>query len=127
MPPADPFAGSYTRIDSGQNSAELTLTPLPDSYEEDVQYYVSGLAIWGADRPYGPNLGTIELVGRMTDERQIIHCETFGENQTVTTLSFAGDGVVTVREETRGVGAYGMHVTFEGTYQRGLSAEAVDG
>ena len=46
--PTDPFAGSYIRIGTGSDSAEITLTPLPDSYEGQVQYYVTGLALWGA-------------------------------------------------------------------------------
>ena len=70
--PIDPYAGSWIRIGSAEDSAELTLTPLPDSHEGDVQYYVSGLAIWGAERPTGPNLGTLDFVGVMTDARQII-------------------------------------------------------
>jgi hypothetical protein len=121
VPPSDPFAGNYTRIDSGENSAELKLTPLPDSYEGDAQYYVSGLAIWGAWRPHGPNLGTVEFVGQMNGMRRIVHrCHCNGEDAT-TELSFIGNGVLRVREENRG-SEYGMNVTFEGTYQRGLPA-----
>lgn len=119
VPPADPYAGSYTRIDSGENSAEINLAPLPDSYEGDVQYYVSGLAIWGAWRPHGPNLGTIEFVGHMNDERRIVYKRGRGDEEVITEMSFVGNGVLKVREENW-VGEYGMNVTFEGTYQRGL-------
>lgn len=121
VPPSDPYAGDYTRIDGGENSAELKLTPLPDSLEGDAQYYVSGLAIWGASRPHGPNFGTVEFVGQMNDERRIVHRRVRGGEEVITELSFIGNGVLKVREENW-VGEYGMNVTFEGTYQRGLPA-----
>lgn len=116
--PSDPYAGSYIRIDSGTNSAELKMTPLPDSYEGDVQYYVSGLAIWGAERPHGPNLGTIEFVGSMNHARQIIYQRSaFGNGVVSTKMVFYGNGELEVTEENW-VGEYGMHVTFEGHYKR---------
>ena len=121
VPSSDPYAGDYTRIDGGENSAELKLTPLPDSVEGDAQYYVSGLAIWGAWRPHGPNLGTVEFVGQMNDERRIVRRRVCGGEEVITELSFIGNGVLKVREENW-VGEYGMNVTFEGTYQRGLPA-----
>lgn len=122
LPPADPFAGDYTRLDSVENGAELKLTPLPDSYEGDARYFVTGLAIWGAWRPGGPNLGTIEFVGQMSAERQLVHRRARARGQEVVTeLSFNGDGVLEVRE-TNWIGEYGMNVTFGGNYRRGLPA-----
>lgn len=117
-PPADPFAGSYIRIDCGVNSAELKLTPLPDSYEGQVQYYVSGLALWGAERPSGPNMGILEFVGTLDDSRQIIYVRShYRDEDVVTRLHFTGDGGLVVAEENW-VGEYGMGVNFEGQYQR---------
>jgi hypothetical protein len=116
--PMDPYAGSYIRIGSGTNSAELKMTPLPDSYMADVQYYVSGLAIWGAERPYGPNLGTLEFVGAMNDARQIVYTRTkFGHELISTKMVFYGNGELNVTEDND-TGEYGMNVTFEGQYKR---------
>jgi hypothetical protein len=114
--PTDPYAGSWIRIGTATNSAELTLTPLPDSHEGDVQYYVSGLAIWGAERPSGPNLGTLDFVGVLSDAREIRYTrQDCGDEITSTVLAFQGDGSLLVVEENW-VGAYGMNVTFAGTY-----------
>lgn len=116
--PMDPFAGAYVRIEGGADSAEITLTPLPDSQEGDVQYYVSGLALWGAGRPYGPNLGTLDFVGLLTDDRQIIYRRPRVENEVATThLDLSEEGHLTVTEENW-VGEYGMNVTFIGRYER---------
>jgi hypothetical protein len=95
--PMDPYAGSWIRVGSTDNGAELKLTPLPDSYEGDVLYYVSGLALWGTERPYGPNLGTLEFVGIMTDARHITYKRRlFGDSTVSTTLAFRGDGALSV-------------------------------
>jgi hypothetical protein len=118
IPRSDPYAGTYIRIDSGPNSAELKLLPLPDSYEDDVRYYISGLAIWGAFRPAGPNLGTIDGVATMGTGRELVYARTrLGGDLVKTTLMFLGDGTLLVAEENW-VGAYGMNVNFEGAYQR---------
>lgn len=115
-PPSDPYAGAWIRL--GSDSAELTLTPLPDSYEGDVQYYVKGLALWGEDRPFGPNLGTLEFVGTMNDERQIIYRRRLISDEITTTrLTFGRNGTMEIAEENW-LGTYGMNVTFIGSYKR---------
>lgn len=116
--PLDPYAGSYIRTDSGIDSAELELVPLPDSWEGEVQYYVSGLALWGAGRFNGPNLGTLEFVGVMNGDRQIIYSRTrFNDEVVSTKIVFHGNGELDVTEENW-LGEYGMNVTFEGHYER---------
>lgn len=116
--PSDPYAGSYIRVDSGGNSAEIKLTPLPDSYEGDVQYYVSGLAIWGAEPPYGPNIGTLDFAGRLDAERKIVYRRERSEDALVTTsLVFRDSGELEVSEENW-IGEYGKNVTFAGRYVR---------
>lgn len=118
VPRSDPYAGTYIRIDSGPNSAELKLMPLPDSYEDDVRYYISGLAIWGAFRPAGPNLGTIDGVATMGTSGELVYARPRSGGEPVrSTLMFLGDGKLLVTEENW-VGAYGMNVNFEGAYQR---------
>lgn len=116
--PSDPFAGAWIRIGSESDSAELTLTPLPDSHEGDLQYHVTGMALWGSERPNGPNLGTLEFVGIMTDRRQIVYRRRLcGDEFVTTTLAFSRDGTMDVTEENW-IGAYGMNATFIGTYKR---------
>lgn len=116
--PSDPYAGTYIRIDSGSKSAEINLTPLPDSYEGDVQYYVAGLALWGTDRPFGPNLGMLQFVGIMDDAHQILFNRTRFQGEVASTkMVFFGNGQLNVVEDNW-VGEYGMNVTFEDLYKR---------
>jgi hypothetical protein len=116
--PTDPYAGSYIRIDSGTDSAELNMTPLPDGYEGDVRYFISGLAIWGAERPSGPNLGTIEFVGTMDHSQEIIYYRNRLDEKSVSTkMQFFGNGELKVTEE-HWIGEYGMNVSFQGRYKR---------
>lgn len=118
VPPADPYAGTYIRLDCGTDSAEIRLTPLPDSYEGNAQYYVAGLSLFGAHRPRGPNLGTFEFVGMLEDARQIVYRRSsYADGEAVTRMVFSGDGVLVVQEENY-IGQYGMGVSFEGHYQR---------
>lgn len=118
VPPADPYAGTYIRLDCGADSAEIRLTPLPDSYDGSAQYYVAGLSLFGAHRPRGPNLGTLEFVGMLEDARQIVYRRSsYADEEAVTRMAFAGDGVLVVQEENY-IGQYGMGVSFEGHYQR---------
>jgi hypothetical protein len=116
--PDDPYAGAWIRIGTGSHSAELTLTPLPDSWEGSVQYFVMGMALWGEERPHGPNLGTLEFVGAMTDERRIVYKRSrFRDRVVTTTLAFHPAGTMEITEEGW-IGEYGMNVTFTGKYKR---------
>lgn len=115
-PPSDPYAGQYVRLGAG-NSAEISLIPLPDSYEGDAQYFVQGLALWGADREFGPNLGTFEFVGAVTDGRRIVYRRGRGVDEAVTTLLLLDDGMIEVHEDNW-LGEYGMNVNFIGIYRR---------
>lgn len=117
-PPADPYAGTWIRLGGETNSAELTLTPLPDSQGGDVQYYVSGLALWGGERAGGPNLGTLDFLGTMSDARVITHRRRrHGDAEAITILTFGGGGLLEV-EENDWFDEYGINVNFIGTYRR---------
>lgn len=115
-PPQDPYAGQYVRLGSG-HSAEITIAPLPDSHEGNVQYFLQGLALWGAERTHGPNLGTFEFVGVVTDEQRIVYARSGRPDDCVTTIQFLDDGLIEVREENW-MGEYGMNVNFIGRYRR---------
>lgn len=114
-PPVDPYAGSYIRV--GANSAELTLTPIPDSYEGNAQYYASGVALYGEDRPYGPNMGIIAFVGQLQEPASIVYERGESEKTSVTTLIFAKAGELHVTEDVW-LAEYGAGVSFNGSYRR---------
>lgn len=117
-PMADPYAGTYIRIDSGPDGAELTVTPLPDTYEGRPQYFVSGFSTWGADREYGPNMGSLSFSAAMAEKGTLRYDrEGFGDARLSTALTFAGHGVLHVAEDGSS-SEYGARVTFAGIYNR---------
>lgn len=117
-PPQDPYAGQYVRIQGGE-SAEITVTPVPDAPEGQAQYFVSGTALWGADRPNGPNLGVLEFFGPVEDDGRIMHRGSWQGEEYSTSLLFLGDGLLEVEEVNWATsGQYGMNVNFNGLYQR---------
>jgi hypothetical protein len=118
-PPADPYAGKYVRLGSGSDSAEIILTPLPDTYEGNARYYVSGLALWGTERPNGPNLGIVEQLADMIDPGvlELRHDGSFDEKVRITTIRFTEPGHIDVEQNFRD-GVYGYNVAYDGIYQR---------
>jgi hypothetical protein len=104
--------------DGAGESAEINLTPLPDSYEGEVQYFVKGLALWGMMREQGTHIGTLEFVGSVSSDRQIVYQRAFANGElAVTTILMLGDGLIEVREENC-LGQYGMNAHFVGFYRR---------
>ncbi|WP_037449911.1 hypothetical protein [Sphingobium chlorophenolicum] len=116
-PPADPYAGQYIRLGSGKDSAEISLTPLPDSIEGEKRYFISGYALWGAHREYGPNMGTLEFVGEIDSHQRMTFIRGDGDERAISTLTFHDDGTLEVDEENW-IGQYGMNVSFIGMYRR---------
>lgn len=118
-PSADPYAGKYVRLGSDSDSAELMLTPLPDTYEGRARYYVSGIALWGTERPFGPNLGIVEDLADMYDPGilELRHDASYDGEERITTMRFTAPGHMTV-EQNFHFGVYGNNVRFDGTYQR---------
>lgn len=116
--PIDPYAGTWIRSDVADDSAQITLTPLPDSFFGDVQYYVKGLALSGLEREFGPNTGELEFLGKMRINSRIEHIHYYdGDNRPSTSLVFHGDGTLEV-SEFNCFGVYGWGVTFNGNYRR---------
>ena len=116
LPPEDPYAGHFTRINSGSDSAEIEIIPVPDGIDGTPRYFVSGLALWGTGREGGPNIGELAVVMEMFDEGQLwAHDYSFSpERPHKIRLSFK-DNALTVSEEN---GSYGLNVTFDGEYRR---------
>jgi hypothetical protein len=116
LPPKDPYAGVWIRLGGTNDSAEITLTPIGDNLEGDPRYAVSGFALWGTDREFGPNMGEFSFVGDLCDDA-IRHHEFRLDAETYSiTLSF--DGGVLAVEEQNWFTRYGMNVHFDGQYRR---------
>lgn len=112
LPEGDPIAGQYIRMGTGNDSAQVEFTPLPDGIEGTPRYFVSGLALWGTDRKYGPNIGDCGFVVEMDHHGRGTH---YGPSGHAITVRFDQDILFLIEE---GQGSYGANVTFDGTYRR---------
>jgi hypothetical protein len=118
LPAADPYAGVWIRVGDGDvESAEVTLTPVSDGLDGAPRYAITGFALWGRRREYGPNMGDFSIVAAMEDG-VIEHHETHpgdGEEYSIV-MRFEGDELTI--NECGWVGRYGMNVHFMGEYRR---------
>lgn len=119
IPASDPYAGRYVRLGRDGDSAELLLTPLPDTHEGIARYYVSGLALWGTNNPYGPNSGVLEELAdmRKSGTLELHHSDGFSNQKRITTIDFMEPGRLMVSQNFDW-GFYGHNVRFDGTYRR---------
>jgi hypothetical protein len=79
-------------------------------------YHVDGFAVWGEDRPYGPNIGDLQFAADLENDALTFSTPNGDEIYRVS-LSFVRGGTMEVNEENW-LGMYGMNVTFAGTYRR---------
>ncbi len=107
----DLIQGHYIR--SGKyESAELMLQRLNHG-----RYHVTGHALWGTHRDYGPNLGDLDFIGELHGDT-IEYTWKYPEDgkEYHAWITFKDSGLV-VREENW-VGIFGMNVNFSGTYDK---------
>ncbi len=116
-PVADPYAGTYVRIDTGADSADVVLTPLPDNMEGSPRYYVTGFALWGASRPYGPNMGELAVEATMESPGVLVGFSYLSSESIRHTITFLDSETIQIAEGDT-MGMYGMNVTMEGVYKR---------
>ena len=109
-------AGHYIRTGQGA-SAELRIT---SAMSGRGRYHIEGLALWGEDRPSGPNMGTLEFSADL--EGAVIRHSEDEERGHELVIVFTADGLDVTEENW--VGVYGMNVSFVGTYKR---ASAIGG
>lgn len=117
LPRKDPYAGQYIRLGAENDSAEIELTPLPDSLEGLPRYAVSGFALSGIQRPTGPNIGDLSFIGILDDGTiEYTNPEGFSPTDHLIRMKFDGDRMSVDDENYFGV--YGVGVHFGGEYQR---------
>ena len=118
IPRSDPYAGTYVRLGNDDSPAELSLTPLPDTIDENLRYYVHGMAYNGMSRSQGPNMGELGFAGIMYDKDELDEILiTFSDRRALTSLRWLDQDVLVVQDQDTG-GRYGIGVTFSGTYKR---------
>lgn len=106
--PEDPIAGTYVRVGGG-DSAEMVLSHTAISPE---RYIVSGFALWGSHREFGPNMGELAFIGELHNDRIEFAENGYGGQDHRVTLVF-GDGRLEVIETGE---THGANVTFNGVY-----------
>lgn len=117
FPTSDPYAGQFVRIGGDDSGAELELTPIPDGPEQEPRYAITGFAMSGARRPYGPNIGDLAFIGSLRDNAiEWSEPKLHGEERHVVRLAF--DGPKLLVDEENEFGLYGAGVTFAGEYRR---------
>lgn len=106
--------GHYIRSDDSEtSSAEIVISRIASRHS---QYPVSGFALWGRQREYGPNIGEFDLVMEIRDgEFYPIRRAGNTENHRI---RIALDGNKLSVSEENWLGAYGMNVHFEGEYEK---------
>lgn len=108
--PADPIAGHYIR-EGEFASAELEVTRTADG-----RVRVSGLALWGKTREYGPNLGELDFEAEVKAGQVFFRDESVERETYSIELTFLADAVVA--REHYVIGYFGMNARFESIYKR---------
>ncbi len=104
------ISGHYIR-EGEYESAELEVKVLPNS-----RVHVSGLALWGTKREYGPNIGELDFEAPLEQGKVVFADCTTAKDCYMLEIMFEDDRAV-AREEYV-IGYFGMNVSFEGEYQR---------
>jgi hypothetical protein len=104
--------GQYIRLGEGSSSAELTVRVLPNG-----EIRVIGEALWGTNREYGPNIGTLDFLADLQGNLAVFEDRLLGDDRPyIARLTFA-DGSLVVDEQNP-IGYFGMNVSFAGTYAK---------
>jgi len=107
---SDKISGHYIR--GGEyESADMKIQRLPDG-----KYHVSGLALWGKTKEFGPNIGELDFVGDLVGNT-IEYTWTHPGRDPYRAIFNFKNGKLTVEEENW-VGMFGMNVWFQGEYDK---------
>lgn len=104
------YQGTYER--KGDNS-EATITI---SRVDDTNLHITGIALWGLNNKYGPNIGEIDFKGPCKDGMIRHAVDSMGDNPYTIQLKFSGNELKV--SEKNHMGYHGMNVTFEGNYSK---------
>lgn len=116
--PEDPFAGQYIRLDDDTaSSAEITLTPLGDALDSYPRYAVTGFALFGKNREFGPNFGELSFIGTLLDNVIEFYSPDEIDSECHSIHLLFNDRSLTVKESNF-FGIYGFGVTFIGEHER---------
>jgi hypothetical protein len=103
------ISGTYTR-ETEDESADIKITLLPDG-----KVQVTGMAFWGTQREYGPNMGELDFTSILVNGC-IRYAEQNGQTLNYALeLTFTEEGL-TAKEEGSSDN-FGLNVSFAGDYE----------
>lgn len=102
-------SGHYVREDEF-SSAELQVIRLLNG-----NVRVTGMALWGKTREYGPNLGQVDFEAELRDNHAVFSDKSIGGDEYRLELQFQGDKLIATERYV--VGYFGMNASFEGEYR----------
>jgi hypothetical protein len=103
-------SGHYVR-EGEFSSAELQVYMLLNG-----NVRVTGMALWGKTREYGPNFGEVDFETELENNRAIFSDRSVLDDEYLLELHFQGDKLVATEKYV--VGYFGMNASFEGEYKR---------
>lgn len=105
------ITGHYVR-DSNYDSVEIRVKRLGTG-----QYHVSGEALWGVQREYGPNVGDLDFIAKFDINSVVLYLKkNYGGEVYKARLAFDSGNLIVSEENW--VGMFGMNVMFSGEYTR---------
>jgi hypothetical protein len=108
----DPISGHYIRAGDFE-SADLKIQLMADG-----RYHVSGLALWGKGRKFGPHLGELDFIAEMSgDTIEYSSAHPMEDGRRYRAVLRFSNGHLTVTEENS-AGNFGMNVYFHGEYEK---------
>jgi len=108
----DPISGHYIRAGDFE-SADLRIQLMADG-----RYHISGLALWGKGRQFGPHLGELDFIAEMrADTIEYSSAHPMSEGKRYQAVLRFSEGYLTVTEENS-AGNFGMNVNFLGEYEK---------
>jgi hypothetical protein len=103
-------SGRYVR-DGEFSSAEIQVWVLING-----NIRVTGLALWGKTKEYGPNLGEVDFETDLKDSKVVFKDTSVGGEEYCLEIEFKGARLIAMEKYV--VGYFGMNVSFEGEYRR---------
>jgi hypothetical protein len=103
-------SGHYVR-EGEFSSAELQVVTLLNG-----NVRVTGMALWGKGRKYGPNLGEVDFEAELRDNHVVFSDKSIRGDEYRLELQFQGDKLIATERYV--VGYFGMNASFEGEYWR---------
>jgi hypothetical protein len=115
IPLSSDITGRYIR-ETDFESAEFEIKHLPSG-----RMQVSGLALWGTTRPYGPNIGELDFEASVADNSIKFWDLTLGGKKYQIELRFRPGGLIAIEQYVTGY--FGAGASFAGEYTKITNSE----